>query len=92
MGGTVVPGPRLAQENGLVRHNVTVYKPADRPDVEVLVDDEWLPGEARMRWQEDSGTWWYQVSWRPAATHTRRLDNFPTDRLRQGPTAPNLQP
>lgn len=65
-----------------VRRNVTVYEPTDRPDVEVLVDGEWLPGEARMRWQDDQGGWWYQVQWRPPGTHTRRLDNFPADRLR----------
>lgn len=65
-----------------MRRHVTVYAPADRPDVEVLVDGDWLPGEARMRWIDDAGIWWYQVQWRPPGTNTRRLDNIPASSVR----------
>ena len=65
-----------------MRRNVTVHEPADRPDVEVLVDGEWCVGEVRMQWQEDDGLWWAQVQWRPPGTHTRKLDNFPAERVR----------
>ena len=54
-----------------MRTNVTVYEYAERPDVEV-----------RMRWQDDAGAWWLNVQWRPPGEHTRKLDNFPADRVR----------
>jgi hypothetical protein len=65
-----------------VRTQVHVYEPAERPDVEVLVDGQWLAGEARMRWFED-GAWWWNVQWRPAGTQTRRLDGFREERVRR---------
>lgn len=59
-----------------------VPKPGDRPDVEVLVDDHWWPGELRMWTQHDDGTWTAQVQWRrrPADTH---IDTFPAERVRE---------
>ena len=55
----------------------------DRPDVEVQLDDgTWAPGEARMRWQDDAETWWFNVQWRPPGENTRKLDNFPAERVR----------
>lgn len=76
----------------MARRESTVYPPAERPDVEVVVDEEWLVGEARMRWIDDSSIWWYQVAWRPKGTHTRRLDSFPAHLVRpdqsvRGPAA-----
>lgn len=71
---------------GPVRHNVTVYDLTERPDVEVEVDGEWLPGEACMRWQDDDGTWWANVQWRPPGSNSRKLDNFPAERVRPAET------
>ena len=51
------------------------------------MEDEWLVGQARMRWQDGrDGSWWYQVQWRPKGTHTRRPNNFSSDRLRPSET------
>ena len=41
-----------------------VYRPDERPDVEVRVDGEWHPGELRMRHHREDG-WWANVNWRP---------------------------
>lgn len=41
-----------------------VYSPADRPEVEVLVDDTWWPGELRAWFPQDDGTWRANVSYR----------------------------
>jgi len=50
-----------------------VYPIEDRPDVEVLVDGTWCPGEARMRTQRADGLH-YNVSWhRDSQTY---LDTF----------------
>ena len=35
-----------------------------------------------MRWQDEDGNWWYNAQWRPVGSHTRRLDNFPGERVR----------
>jgi hypothetical protein len=38
------------------------YPPADRPAVEVLVDDTWWPSELRQRSQREDGSWWANAS------------------------------
>jgi hypothetical protein len=59
---------------------MTVYKPSERPDVEVLVDGTWHPGELRGTWQRN-GKDLCNVSWRdrPGMTH---LDTVAADRVR----------
>lgn len=59
-----------------------LFLPASRPDVEVLVDDEWVRGELRMWLQHPDGSWWGDVQWRrdPGATY---LGSFPADQLRE---------
>lgn len=59
-----------------------VPTPGDRPDVEVLVDDTWHPGELRMWTQHDDGAWTAQVQWRPDGQNSRRIDTFPRDQVR----------
>lgn len=44
---------------------VTGYRPDERPDVEVLRDGVWCPGELRA-WQQREDGWWANVQWRPA--------------------------
>lgn len=59
---------------------MTVYRPDQRPDVEVLVDDTWYPGELRA-WQQRDDGWWANVNWStgPGLTY---LDTVPADRVR----------
>ena len=52
-----------------------VYRPDERPDIEVLVDGVWCEGELRMRTQREDGTWQPDVQWRPNGEPTRRLDS-----------------
>lgn len=59
-----------------------IYAPADRPDVEVLVDGDWLPGELRMWMPEGEDAWSAQVQWRPPGTNSRRIDTFEAARVR----------
>jgi hypothetical protein len=58
-----------------------VYRPADRPDVEVLVDGTWYAGELRAWFPLPDGTWEgnVQYSLGPAQNY---LDQFPQDRIR----------
>ena len=44
-----------------MRH--TVYKPHERPEVEVLIDGTWHYGELRMWTQDNAGAWSAQVTW-----------------------------
>ncbi len=53
----------------------TVYSPADRPEVEVLVDGAWFYGELRMWTQHRDGSWWANVMWSSAVAENR-LDTF----------------
>jgi hypothetical protein len=48
----------------IVRAQRLVYGPLERPDVEVLVDDAWWPGEVRMATELDDGTWTRDVQYR----------------------------
>ena len=60
-----------------------VYPHADRPDVEVLVEDAWRPGELRMWKPAGEEDWVAQVQWRPAGEHTRRIDDFAAADVRE---------
>lgn len=56
------------------------YSPAERPDVEVLVDEVWLEGELHA-WAKRDGVWWGHVTYRtgPAQQYRRVLTE---DRIR----------
>lgn len=68
------------------RRNVTVHAPADRPDVQVLVDAQWLPGEVRQQWQDEHDAWWVEVQYRRPGTHSRTIATFPLERVRKDET------
>lgn len=69
-----------------MRRNVTVPEYADRPDVLVQIDSEWVRGEVRMQWQEgDDDAWWVQVQYADGHS-SRKIDNFPVDLVRQDDT------
>jgi hypothetical protein len=59
---------------------IHTYPIDQRPDVGVLVDGTWHPGELRQ-WIEDDGHRTCNVSWRRAPTEAR-LDTFPVVRVR----------
>ena len=65
-----------------------VYPLADRPDVEVLVDDAWRPGELRMWKPAGEEDWVAQVQWQPAGEHTRWIDDFAAADVRPVATEP----
>lgn len=60
---------------------MTVFRPDERPDVEVLVDDVWYPGELRA-WQRRADGWWANVNW--TRDGMRYLDTVLADRVRPG--------
>lgn len=69
------------------RRNVRTYTGLDRPDVEVLVDGRgWVAGEGRMRWQDEGGCWWLEVTYRSAEHNSSEIDSFPADRVRKDET------
>ena len=41
-----------------------VYRPDERPDIEVLVDGVWCDGELRMWTLREDGSWQGNVQWR----------------------------
>ena len=59
----------------------TVYSPADRPEVEVLVEGTWHYGELRMWTQHRDGSWSANVMW-TRAHGENRLDTFPAENVR----------
>jgi hypothetical protein len=63
------------------RHLVHIYALDARPDVEVLVDGTWYPGEARGYWDGDDGQAIIDVQWRSAPGQAR-IDGFPAERVR----------
>lgn len=67
----------------MVRQRIEFTSGLDRPDVEVLVDGQWRPGEVRMQTQLDDGTWELNVQWQPAGEQTRRIDTFTADHVRR---------
>jgi hypothetical protein len=60
-----------------------VYRPADRPEVEVLVDGTWYSGEVRM-WTNRDGTWYADVGWSSGPAENR-IRTFSADQLRRLP-------
>ena len=66
-----------------VNEQHVVFAPDCRPDVEVLIDGEWLPGELRMWTQGADGAWTANVQWQPTGVATRRIDTFPLDQVRE---------
>ncbi len=65
----------------MVRQRI-ISKPADRPDVEVLVDGHWCPGEVRMQTQHDDGSWVLEVAYRPHGKLSSMIESFPANRVR----------
>ena len=60
-----------------------VPKPGERPDVEVLVDGTWCPGELRMWTQHDNGDWAADVQYRPPGAYSSHLATFPECQVRK---------
>jgi hypothetical protein len=60
---------------------VRIYKPQERPAVEVLVDDMWQPGEVRGTWKRH-GRLLFTVAWRDThgLTHVAAV---PVNRVRR---------
>jgi hypothetical protein len=55
-------------------------RPLEAPDVEVEIDGQWWPGEARMRTTHDDGRLTYDVGYhRDGETY---LSGFPAERVR----------
>lgn len=68
-------------------HGVTtrlprVYAIADRPDVEVLVDGIWCPGQLRMWAPEGQAGWLADVQYQPPGTHNNALGTFTPEQVR----------
>jgi hypothetical protein len=56
-----------------------IPRPHERPDVEVLIDNQWCPGEVRMQTQLDDGTWQLEVQHRLPGEHSSRIDTLASD-------------
>jgi hypothetical protein len=66
---------------------VRTYRPHERPDVEILIDDQWYKGELRQ-WSVDAeDNWSAQVNWRREAGQTY-IDTFSADAIRHDGTEP----
>lgn len=58
-----------------------IYATADRPDVEVLWECSWCPGEVRMvKWVD--GAELHQVQYRRPGQLSSNVDDFTTDQVR----------
>jgi len=57
------------------------YPPADRPEVKVLVDGVWYPGELRMWTQAIEGSWFANVTW-SRVSGKPWLDTVPANHVR----------
>lgn len=64
------------------------FRPEDRPDVEVLVEDHWCPGELRA-WHLRAGVWWANVNYRTEPGQ-QYVDVVHPDRVRRGPEPPPI--
>ena len=62
-----------------MRH--TVYRPAGRPEAEVLVDGAWYYAEVRMWTHDRDGSWSAQVTWSRSAGENF-IDTFRSDDVR----------
>jgi hypothetical protein len=58
-----------------------IYKPHERPGIEVLIDGNWHPGELRGTWRRLEGADVCNVAWRERPGMTR-LDTVSADRVR----------
>lgn len=63
-----------------------IFAPADRPDVQVLVEGDWRPGELRAWYPAGETAWEALVDWQPVGSTSRRPDRFPQDRVRSDET------
>ena len=53
----------MSRDSGIAQEGpATTYDPADRPDIEILVDEEWLSGQLR-NWVERGGEQWASVEY-----------------------------
>ena len=59
-----------------------VYLADDRPDVEVLWEGTWCPGELRMQRQDVAGQWLCQVQYRRPGELSSHIDTFPASEVR----------
>lgn len=66
--------------------NERTYPRGEEPDVQVLADGQWHPGELRMWEQHPDGTWWGHVVWHPIGRNKSRFQAFPADRIRPDET------
>jgi hypothetical protein len=57
-----------------------IYAPLERPDVEVVVDGTWWPGEVRMATELVDGTWSHSVQYRTG--EGQFLGTFTDDQVR----------
>ena len=53
-----------------------VYLAQERPDVEVLWEGVWCPGELRMQRQDAAGQWLCQVQYRRPGELSSHIDTF----------------
>ena len=67
-----------------------MYRPDERPDVEVRRDGVWHQGELRD-WQQREDGWWANVQWRPKAGMTF-IDTGSADDVRLAPELPRTTP
>lgn len=65
----------------MAEHQPILYAPDERPDVEVLVDGQWCPGEVRMATELDDGSWSHNVQYRTDAGQF--VATFPGDQVRK---------
>ena len=59
-----------------------VYAAHERPDVEVLWEGAWCPGELRMQRRDETGQWLCQVQYRRPGELSSHIDNFPASLVR----------
>ena len=59
-----------------------VYLTHERPDVEVLWEGVWCPGELRMQRQDDSGQWLCNVQFRRPGELSSHIDTFRVSAVR----------
>jgi hypothetical protein len=71
---------------GCLRHHWSlpqyiVYKPAERPECEALVDGRWVPAEVRMWVKHDDRAWTADVGYATAPAQNR-IGTFAANQLR----------
>lgn len=59
-----------------------VYRADERPDVEVLWEGAWCPGELRMQRQDKAEQWLCNVQYRRPGELSSHLDTFPAAQVR----------